>query len=63
MAPQRTEPVIQVIPKRDLKYIGFSLNGGQFGLGPESPGDQATAVQPYTKVVDDPLRNYGNVDK
>ncbi|XXO40653.1 phage distal tail protein [Lactiplantibacillus plantarum] len=51
----RTEPVIQVIPKRDLKYIGFSLNGGQFGLGPESPGDQATAVQPYTKVVDDPL--------
>ncbi|MDG6770311.1 distal tail protein Dit, partial [Lactiplantibacillus plantarum] len=35
----RTEPVIQVIPKRDLKYIGFSLNGGQFGLGPESPGD------------------------
>ncbi|WP_262344176.1 phage distal tail protein [Lactiplantibacillus plantarum] len=51
----RTEPVIQVIPKRDLKYIGFSLNGGQFGLGPESPGDQATAVQPYTKAVDDPL--------
>ncbi|TAS09402.1 phage tail protein, partial [Lactiplantibacillus plantarum] len=51
----RTEPVIQVIPKRDLKHIGFSLNGGQFGLGPESPGDQATAVQPYTKAVDDPL--------
>nr|WP_285803802.1 phage tail domain-containing protein [Lactiplantibacillus plantarum] len=51
----RTDPVIQVIPKRDLKYIGFSLNGGQFGLGPESPGDQATAVQPYTKVVNDPL--------
>lgn len=51
----RTEPVIQVVPKRDLKYIGFSLNGGQFGLGPESPEDQATAVQPYTKVVDDPL--------
>lgn len=51
----RTEPVIQVIPKRPLKYIGFNLNGGQFGLGPESPEDQATAVQPYTKVVDDPL--------
>lgn len=51
----RTEPVIQVIPKRDLKYIGFGLNGGQFGLGPESPEDQSAAVQPYTKVVDDPL--------
>lgn len=51
----RTEPVIQVVPKRPLKYIGFNLNGGQLGLGPESPEDQATAVQPYTKVVDDPL--------
>ncbi|WP_076637111.1 distal tail protein Dit [Lactiplantibacillus plantarum] len=51
----RTEPVIQVVPKRALKYIGFTLNGGQFGLGPEDPDDQDTAVAPYTEVVDDPM--------
>lgn len=47
----RTEPVIQVIPKRDLKHIGFTLNGGEYGLGPDSDEDQAVAVQPYTQVV------------
>ncbi|KJU75125.1 phage tail protein [Pediococcus damnosus LMG 28219] len=51
----QTAPVIQVIPKRDLKYIGFSLNGGQFGLGPETPDDQANAIQPDVKVIDDPI--------
>jgi len=51
----RTAPVIQVVPKRDLKYIGFSLNGGQFGLGPETPNDQANAIQPDVKVIDDPI--------
>lgn len=51
----RTEPVIQVVPKRDLKYIGFSLNGGLYGVGPEDPADQDTAVQPYVKAVDDPM--------
>ncbi|MDN7065490.1 phage tail protein [Lactiplantibacillus plantarum] len=51
----RTAPVIQVVPKRALKYIGFNLNGGQFGLGPENPDDQDTAVAPYTEVVDDPM--------
>lgn len=51
----RTAPVIQVVPKRPLKYIGFNLNGGQFGLGPESPEDQATAVQTDVHVIDDPI--------
>lgn len=51
----RTAPVIQVVPKRPLKYIGFNLNGGQFGLGPETPDDQANAVQPDVHVIDDPI--------
>lgn len=51
----RTAPVIQVVPKRPLKYIGFNLNGGQFGLGPESPEDQDTAVQPDISVINDPI--------
>lgn len=51
----RTAPVIQVVPKRPLKYIGFSLNGGQFGLGPETPDDQANAIQPDVQVIDDPI--------
>nr|WP_249220093.1 phage tail domain-containing protein [Lactiplantibacillus plantarum] len=51
----RTAPVIQVVPKRPLKYIGFSLNGGQFGLGPETPNDQANAIQPDIHVIDDPI--------
>lgn len=51
----RTAPVIQVVPKRPLKYIGFNLNGGQFGLGPESPEDQATAVQTDINVLNDPI--------
>ncbi|RKD28343.1 phage distal tail protein [Lactiplantibacillus paraplantarum] len=51
----RTAPVIQVVPKRPLKYIGFNLNGGQFGLGPETPNDQANAVQPDVHVIDDPI--------
>ena len=51
----QTEPVIQIIPKRALKYIGFTLNGGQYGIGPETPEDQASAVQPYTDVVRDPI--------
>ncbi|MDN6052931.1 MAG: phage tail family protein [Lactobacillus sp.] len=51
----RTAPVIQIIPKRALKHIGFTLNGGQYGIGPETPEDQASAVQPYTDVVRDPI--------
>ena len=51
----RTAPVIQVVPKRPLKYIGFNLNGGQFGLGPETPDDQANAVQPDIHVINDPI--------
>lgn len=51
----RTSPVIQIIPKRALKHIGFTLNGGQYGIGPETPEDQASAVQPYTDVVRDPI--------
>ncbi|MCG0783203.1 phage tail protein [Lactiplantibacillus plantarum] len=51
----RTAPVIQVVPKRPLKYIGFNLNGGQFGLGPETPNDQANAIQPDIHVIDDPI--------
>jgi phage-related protein len=55
----RTAPVIQVVPKRPLKYIGFNLNDGQFGLGPESPEDQATAVQPDISVINDPIASMG----
>ena len=51
----RTEPVIQIVPKRDLNYIGVNLNGGLYGVGPEDPADQDTAVQPYVSVVDDPM--------
>lgn len=51
----RTAPVIQAVPKRPLKYIGFNLNGGQFGLGPETPDDQANAIQPDIHVIDDPI--------
>lgn len=51
----RTAPVIQVVPKRPLKYIGFNLNGGQFGLGPEAPDDQASAIQTDTDVLNDPI--------
>ncbi|NEZ68775.1 phage distal tail protein [Pediococcus pentosaceus] len=51
----RTAPVIQVVPKRPLKYIGFNLNGGQFGLGPETPDDQANAIQPDIHVINDPI--------
>ncbi|WP_439419647.1 phage tail domain-containing protein [Lactiplantibacillus plantarum] len=53
----RTEPVIQVVPKRDLKHIGFTLNGGEYGLGPDSDEDQAVAVQPYTQVVNSDALN------
>jgi phage-related protein len=53
----RTEPVIQVIPKRDLKHIGFTLNGGEYGLGPDSDEDQAVTVQPYTQVVNSDVLN------
>ncbi|MGY5275488.1 phage tail domain-containing protein [Lactiplantibacillus plantarum] len=53
----RTEPVIQVVPKRDLKHIGFTLNGGEYGLGPDSDEDQAVAVQPYTQVVNSNVLN------
>lgn len=55
----RTAPVIQVVPKRPLKYIGFNLNGGQFGLGPEAPDDQASAVQPDINVINDPIASMG----
>ncbi|WP_415380032.1 phage distal tail protein [Pediococcus pentosaceus] len=51
----RTAPVVQVVPKRPLKYIGFNLNGGQLGLGPETPDDQANAIQPDISVVNDPI--------
>lgn len=51
----RTAPIIQVVPKRPLKYIGFNLNDGQFGLGPESPEDQATAIQPDISAINDPI--------
>lgn len=53
----RTEPVIQVVPKRDLKHIGFTLNGGEYGLGPDSDEDQAVAVKPYTQVVNSDVLN------
>ncbi|MBU7461474.1 MULTISPECIES: phage tail domain-containing protein [Lactiplantibacillus] len=53
----RTAPVIQVVPKRDLKHIGFTLNGGEYGLGPDSDEDQAVAVQPYTQVVNSDVLN------
>ncbi|MCT1241154.1 phage tail protein [Lactiplantibacillus plantarum] len=53
----RTEPVIQIVPKRDLKHIGFTLNGGEYGLGPDSDEDQAVAVQPYTQVVNSDVLN------
>ncbi|BBM21127.1 phage tail family protein [Lactiplantibacillus pentosus] len=53
----RTEPVIQVIPKRDLKHIGFTLNGGEYGLGPDSDEDQAVTVKPYTQVVNSDVLN------
>ena len=53
----RTEPVIQVVPKRDLKHIGFTLNSGEYGLGPDSDEDQAVAVQPYTQVVNSDVLN------
>lgn len=53
----RTEPVIQVIPKRDLKHIGVTLNGGEYGLGPDSDEDQAVAVKPYTQVVNSDVLN------
>ena len=53
----RTEPVIQVVPKRDLKHIGFTLNGGEYGLGPDSDEDQAVAVRPYTQVVNSDVLN------
>ncbi|WP_412936639.1 phage tail domain-containing protein [Lactiplantibacillus plantarum] len=52
-----TEPVIQVVPKRDLKHIGFTLNGGEYGLGPDSDEDQAVAVKPYTQVVNSDVLN------
>ncbi|WFC01020.1 phage tail family protein [Pediococcus pentosaceus] len=55
----RTAPVVQVIPKRPLKYIGFNLNGGQFGLGPEAPNDQASAIQPDVPVINDPIASMG----
>lgn len=51
----RTAPIVQVVPKRPLKYIGFNLNGGQLGLGPETPDDQANAIQPDISVVNDPI--------
>lgn len=51
----RTEPVIQVVPKRDLKYIGFTLNEGLYGLGPETSEDQALAIKPDTEIINDPL--------
>ncbi|VDH12530.1 Minor structural protein gp75-like protein [Lactiplantibacillus plantarum] len=53
----RTEPVIQVVPKRDLKHIGFTLNGGEYGLGPDSDEDQAVAVKPYTQIVNSDVLN------
>lgn len=53
----RTAPVIQVVPQRDLKHIGFTLNGGEYGLGPDSDEDQAVAVQPYTQVVNSDVLN------
>ncbi|MDY1544096.1 phage tail domain-containing protein [Lactiplantibacillus pentosus] len=53
----RTAPVIQVVPKRDLKHIGFTLNGGEYGLGPDSDEDQAVAVKPYTQVVNSDVLN------
>lgn len=53
----RTEPVIQIIPKRDLKHVGVTLNGGEYGLGPDSDEDQAVAVQPYTQVVNSDVLN------
>ena len=51
----QTEPVIQIIPKRALKYVGYTLNGGDYGIGPEDPLEQAQAVQEWEKVLDDPV--------
>lgn len=53
----QTEPVIQIIPKRALKYVGYSLNGGNYGVGPEDPVDQAQAVQEWENVIDDPINS------
>ncbi|MCZ3394437.1 phage tail protein, partial [Enterococcus faecium] len=41
------------------KYIGFNLNGGQLGLGPEAPNDQASAIQPDVPVINDPIASMG----
>ena len=51
----QTEPVIQIIPKRALKYVGYTLNGGNYGIGPEDPLEQDQAVQEWEKVLDDPV--------
>lgn len=53
----QTEPVIQIIPKRALKYVGYTLNGGNYGVGPEDPIDQDNAVQEWQSVIDDPINS------
>lgn len=49
------DPVIQIIPKRALKFVGYTMNDGFFGLGPEDEAEQDQAVQEYEEVVDDPI--------
>lgn len=51
----QTEPVIQIIPKRALRYVGYTLNGGNYGIGPEDPMEQEQAVQEWEKVLGDPV--------
>lgn len=53
----QTEPIIQIIPKRALKYVGYTLNGGNYGIGPEDPIDQDNAVQEWESVIDDPIKS------
>ena len=49
------EPVIHIIPKHDLFNFGYSLNGGLFGVGPDSSEelDQGVVAQTNKVMADD----------
>lgn len=55
-----SDPVISIIPKRDLNHAGFVLNGGNFGVGTDDDVQQPNVQSPYTSIVED---NAGSISE
>lgn len=47
------DPVISIIPHRDLKFVGYNLNGEYMGLGADADDQQSSIQQKYVNAIND----------